>query len=139
MIGGLIVAQWKRIWLVSRRMVVQSLASLSGLGIWHYHELWCSSQTWFRSRVAVAVAAIWSIACELPYAMGVALKRKKILNININIYIYTHLTYNVPISSVQQNDSVIHIYDIYIYYILLFILFSIMVHPRRLDISSCAI
>ena len=34
-----IVAQWKQIWLVSRRMQVRSLASLSGSGIWRYREL----------------------------------------------------------------------------------------------------
>ena len=28
---------------------------LSGLRIWHCHELWCSSQMWLRSGVAVVV------------------------------------------------------------------------------------
>ena len=37
--GVPIVAQWKRIQLVSVRMWVQSLASLNGSGIWHCHEL----------------------------------------------------------------------------------------------------
>ena len=35
---------------------VQSLASLGGLGSHRCHELWCKSQTWLRSHVAVAVA-----------------------------------------------------------------------------------
>ena len=35
---------------------VQSLASLSGLSIWHCSELWCRSKAWLRSWVAVAVA-----------------------------------------------------------------------------------
>ena len=34
---------------------VQSLASLSGLRIWRCRELWCRSQTWLRSHIAVAV------------------------------------------------------------------------------------
>ena len=34
---------------------VRSLALLSGLRIWHCHELWCGSQTRLGSRVAVAV------------------------------------------------------------------------------------
>ena len=38
------------------RMQVQSLASVSGLRIWHCGELWCRSQTWLRSHVAVALA-----------------------------------------------------------------------------------
>ena len=33
----------------------QSLASLSGLRIEHCCELWCRSQTWLGSRIAVAV------------------------------------------------------------------------------------
>ena len=37
------------------RMQVQSLASLSGLGTRRCHELWCRSQMWLGSGVAVAV------------------------------------------------------------------------------------
>ena len=35
---------------------VQSLASLSGLSIWHCSKLWCRSQMQLGSTVAVAVA-----------------------------------------------------------------------------------
>ena len=38
------------------RMCVQSLASLSGLRIWHCHKLWYRSQTRLRSHIAVALA-----------------------------------------------------------------------------------
>ena len=41
--------------LVSMRMQVPSLASLSGLRIWHCRELWCRLQMWLLSLVAVAV------------------------------------------------------------------------------------
>ena len=48
------------------------------------YELWCRSQTWIGSgivaiAVALAAAAAWiqPLAWELPYAMGVALKKKK--------------------------------------------------------------
>ena len=51
----LVVAQRKWIWLVSMRMQVQSLASLSGSGIRHCHELWCRLQMRLGSWVAVAV------------------------------------------------------------------------------------
>ena len=44
--------------LLSTRMQVWSLASLSGLGIWRCHELWCMSQTWLGSGIAVAVAVL---------------------------------------------------------------------------------
>ena len=53
--GVPVVAQHKRIQLVSMRMWIQSLASLSGSGIWHCHELWCRLQMRLRSFVAVAV------------------------------------------------------------------------------------
>ena len=38
------------------RTQVGSLASLDGLSIWHYRELWYRSQTWLGSGIAVAVA-----------------------------------------------------------------------------------
>ena len=50
------MAQGKQIQLVSMRMRVLSLASISGLGIWPCHELGCGSQVWLASVVAVAVA-----------------------------------------------------------------------------------
>ena len=43
------MAQWEQIRLGSTRMRVQSLALLSGWGIWRCHELWSGS------HVAVAV------------------------------------------------------------------------------------
>ena len=53
------------------RKQVPSLASLSELRIQRCHELWCRSQMRLGSRVSMAVA--W----ELPYAVGMALKRQK--------------------------------------------------------------
>ena len=53
---------------------------------------------------------------------------------HIFFLIEVELIYNVvPISAVQQSDSVLHIY------ILFLIFFSIMVYLRRLDIVPCAI
>ena len=55
-LGVSIVAQRKRIQLVSTRIRVQSLASLSRLRIWWCcPELWCGSQMQLGSHVAVAV------------------------------------------------------------------------------------
>ena len=51
-----VVARRKQIRLGTMRLRVQSLASLSELRIRCCHELWCRSQTWFGSCVAVAVA-----------------------------------------------------------------------------------
>ena len=54
--------------LETMRLWVRSLASLSGSRIWHCHELW------YRPA---AVTLIQSLAWELPYAGGAALKSKK--------------------------------------------------------------
>ena len=61
-VGVPIGAQQKQIQLVSTRMQVWSLASLRGLVIWHFWELWCRSQMRLRSRIAVAVA--WDGSCS---------------------------------------------------------------------------
>ena len=59
-------------------MRVPSLASLSELG----SELQPRSQTWLRSRIAMTVVQAGSdssdstLAWELPYAAGAAVKRK---------------------------------------------------------------
>ena len=39
----------------NHEVVVRSLASFSGLGIWHCRELWCRSQTRLGSGVAATV------------------------------------------------------------------------------------
>ena len=46
------------------RMWFQSLASLSGLRIWHCRELWCRLQMWLGSHVAVAVAVAQVSSCS---------------------------------------------------------------------------
>ena len=54
-------------------MRVQSLASLSGLGIWCSHDLWCRLQTRLGSHVAVIGPLAWEPAC----AAGADLKKQK--------------------------------------------------------------
>ena len=58
LLGFPVMAQQKRIWLVSMKMWVRSLASLSGSGIQRCCELWCRSQTQLGSHIAVA--AMWA-------------------------------------------------------------------------------
>ena len=73
------VAQWKWIWLISMRMLVWSLASLSESGICHCHEscgVGCRHSLdpmllWLWCRLA-AVVLIRHLTWELPSAMGVA-------------------------------------------------------------------
>ena len=50
-----VMAQRKQIQLGTMRLRVWSLASLNGLRIQYCHELWCRSQMWLRSGVAMAV------------------------------------------------------------------------------------
>ena len=56
--GVPIVMQWKRIQSGTMRLWVRSLASLSGLRIWHCHELWYRSQIRLGSGIAVAVVVV---------------------------------------------------------------------------------
>ena len=75
-------------------MWVQSLALLNGLRIQHCRKCQQRSQMWLGSWVVwlgcrpAAAAPMWSLACELPHAVGAALKRKKKLMIIIfqNLY-----------------------------------------------------
>ena len=75
------MVQRKEIRLVSMRMQVQSLASLSVSEIQRCPELWCRPQMqlspsllrlWCRPA---AVALIGPLTWELPYALSVALKK----------------------------------------------------------------
>ena len=76
------------------RMLVPSLASLSGLGIWHCRVLWCRSQMRLGSCVAIAVAVAQAgsyssnstPSLDLPYAAGVALKKQKRI-----VYLILHM------------------------------------------------
>ena len=55
-----------------------SLALLSVLRIWRCHRLWCRSQMWLRSDVAVALVQAGSCSSNSsPYAVVVAIRRKK--------------------------------------------------------------
>ena len=69
--------------LVSMRMLVRSLALLSGSGIWHCCELWCKWQTWFGFCVAVAVAVAGRCSTDSTPSLGISIccrcasKRKK--------------------------------------------------------------
>ena len=76
------VAQRKQIRLGTMRLWVRSLALFRGLGIRRCHELWCRSQTWLGSHVAVAwcrpaaPAPVRPLAWGPPYAAGAALKKQ---------------------------------------------------------------
>ena len=65
------------------RMQVWSLASLSGLRIWHCHELWCRSQLQLDLMLLqlwqklAAVTLIGHLSWESPYATGGPKKKAK--------------------------------------------------------------
>ena len=58
------------------RTQVRSLVLLSGLGIRHCHELWCSSHTQLGSHVAVAL--VWAGGCSsnLTPSLGTSTYRR---------------------------------------------------------------
>ena len=67
------VVQQKWIWLLSMRMWVHSLASLSGLGIRRCHELWCRLQTWLGSSVGCGCGVGRSHSCDLTLSLGTSI------------------------------------------------------------------
>ena len=77
--------------LVSMRMHIQSLASLSGLRTWCCCELWCRSQMRLGSWVAVAVAQAGSYSSNSPPSLGTSIchrcspkeeKKKKVTSLS---------------------------------------------------------
>ena len=68
------VAQWKQIQLVTMRLRVPSLASLSGLRLQRSHELWCRSLTRLGSQVAVAQAG--SCSSDSTPGLGTSICRE---------------------------------------------------------------
>ena len=73
-LGSSFVAQQKRIHLVSTHEV-QTLASLSGLGMRRCCELWCRSQTQLGSCVAVALVQASSCSSNLTPGLGTSICR----------------------------------------------------------------
>ena len=90
------VAQQKQIWLVSIRMRVQSLLSLSGLGIWCCCELWCRSETaWIPHCCGCGTGQQLylrfdpsDLTWELPWATNAALKKTTTKKMNLEGVIY---------------------------------------------------
>ena len=80
--GEFLLAQQKRIQLVTMRLQVQYLTLLSGLRIQRCHDLWCRSQTLLRFYVVVwhrlaATAPIQPLAWKPPLCRGYGPKKKK--------------------------------------------------------------
>ena len=67
------VDQQKHVPLVTMRIRVQYLASLSGLRIQHCYELWCRSQMLLGSGVDVAVAQASSCSSNLTPNLGASI------------------------------------------------------------------
>ena len=63
MLGVLIMVQQKKIWLVSTRTQVQSLAPLSGLKIQHCQELWYRLQTYRSATVTDSTTSLVISMC----------------------------------------------------------------------------
>ena len=68
--------------LVSIRTLVQSLAFLSGLRIWHCRDLQCRLQTWLGLPIAMAVAEAESYSSNSTPSLGTSICPKKNPNQN---------------------------------------------------------
>ena len=73
--GFPVMAQWKRIWPGSMRTQVWSLASFSGLRLWHCWELLSRLQTWLGSGIVVAVAQAGSYSSNSTPSLETSLCR----------------------------------------------------------------
>ena len=59
--------------LETMRLRVRSQALLSGLRIWHCHELWCWLQMQLGSRIAVALAQTGGYSSDLTPSLGTSI------------------------------------------------------------------
>ena len=67
------MVQWKQIRLGTMRLQVQSPALLRGLWIQHCCELWCRSQTWLGSGIAVAVVQAGGYSSDRTHRLGTSI------------------------------------------------------------------
>ena len=104
--GSVVVNQTR----LSMRRWVRSLASLSGLTVWHCCELWCRCGSdlallWLWHRPA-ATTPIRPLAWELPYAVGVALKKtrekEKVIKVMQDIKIESAIETHYPVCIVSK-------------------------------------
>ena len=71
--GVPVVEQQKHSQLVSMRMRVRSLISLRGSRILHCPELWCRSQMWLGSHIALAVASAGGYSSNSAPSLGTSI------------------------------------------------------------------
>ena len=80
-------------WLTNLISIHEHMGSIPGLLSGHCHELWCRSQTWLRSWVAVAVVQavvvpIQSLAWEPPHDISI-----HYIDLLIYIHVYIDFVY----------------------------------------------
>ena len=78
------MVQQKQIRPGTMRLLVRPLALLRGLRMWYCHELWCRSQMWLKSCIAVAVAKADSCGSDLTHSLGTSICRECSPKIAIN-------------------------------------------------------
>ena len=83
--------------LVSVRSRVRPLASLSGLRIWHCHEVWCRSQKWLRSGSAVAV--VQASSQKKKHLPAIIWKVDNLTNKSVDLYKEAKKLYAVSCTS----------------------------------------
>ena len=124
-----VVAQWKRIRLGTMRLLVQFLASLSGLRIQCCSELWCRLQMKVRSGLAVTLAQACVNSSDQTPSLGISLicrgcgsKRTKKTKKKIKNKLISNVPYSFNLEDIQyftQFKTLVYIkkYTKYIYII----------------------
>ena len=143
--GVPIVAQQKWIWPVTMRMQVWSLASLSGLRIWHCGELWCRSKTWLGSGIAVAMTLARGHSSDLTPRLGTSIchrcgpkktkKKRKIFSLWCTLRIYSLSNSCITYSIVNYIKHIISLAFIYLI-IGNFNLFCFQLHLKHVEVPQ---
>ena len=109
-------------WLVSMRMWVWSLASLSGLRIQHCHELWCRLQMQLRSYVTLSGAEAGNCSSDSTpsqkcYMLQVRPpKKQKARTVQYNTF-YVFLLSMTKHLDIWRISTILYVYSNYFYQI----------------------
>ena len=105
----------ERIWLISMRMQIRSLASLSGSGFRCCHELWCRLQTWLGFLILWLWCRPASCSSDSAPSLGTSIchgwgpeKKKRKKKTNKNVPFQKNISYpclEMPIFNATETEN----------------------------------